>query len=234
MRRLRLASTMLARLRQRLSARASVPREELIRRHVRGRSFADIGCMWNVNGSIAFVAEEAGATQVTGLDIMAATAEYESEHARRRSAVRFVQGDLHDDAVTAEVGPHDVVWCSGVLYHAPNPLLTLERLRAITRETLILATETIPEVAGLSQACVFFPGLSAEDRRIHTAARPGMTALGLTTPFDRAQSYGAWWWGISASAVRGMLGASGFEVIEEQGGPLHLTVIARVAQPRLR
>jgi hypothetical protein len=229
MRRLRLASTVLARLRQRLSARTSPPRQELIRRHVRGRSFADIGCMWNVNGSIAFIAEEAGATQVTGLDIMAATADYQAEHARRRSAVRFVQGDLHDEVVAAEVGVHDVVWCSGVLYHAPNPLLTLERLRAITRQTLILATETIPEVAGLSQACVFFPGLSEDDRRIHAAARPGATALGLTTPFDRAQSYGAWWWGITPSAVRGMLRASGFEVIEEHGGPLHMTAIARVA-----
>jgi hypothetical protein len=228
MRRLRLASTIYARLRQRLS-RTSPPREELIRRHVRGRSFADIGCMWSVNGSIAFVAEEAGATEVTGLDIMAATPEYEGEHARRSSTVRFVQGDLHDADVAAEVGPHDVVWCSGVLYHAPNPLLTLERLRTITRETLILATETIPEVAGLSQACVFFPGLSDADRRIHAAARPGTTALGLSTPFDRAQTYGAWWWGITPSAVRGMVAASGFEIVQEYGGPLHRTVIARPA-----
>jgi hypothetical protein len=216
----------LGRLRQR-AKRSRPPREDLIRRYARGRTFADIGCMWSVNGALAFAAEEAGATAVTGVDIMAATEEFTAEHARRGSRVRFVRGDIHEPAVTAAVGRHDVVWCSGVLYHAPNPLLTLARLRALTGETLILATETIPEVPGVSQACVFLPGLSDADRAVHAAARPGSTALGVDTPFDREQSYGAWWWGISRSAVRGMLHASGFEVLEEHGGPLHVTVIAR-------
>lgn len=187
--------------------------------------------MWNVNGAIAFAAEAAGASSVTGLDIMAATPEFEAEHARRSSTVRLVQGDLHDPTIAAAVGPHDVVWCSGVLYHAPNPLLMLERLRAITRETLILATETIPEVPGFKQACVFYPGLPDADRLAHAAARPGSVTLGVSTVFDREQSYGAWWWGMSASAVLAMLRASGFEILEQHGGPLHLTVIAR---PSLR
>ena len=179
------------------------------------------------NGALAFAAEESGAAAVTGLDVMAPTPEYEAEHARRGSAVRFVRGDLHDPATIAAVGPHQVVWCSGVLYHAPNPLLTLERLRSITAELLILATETIPEVPGLAQACVFYPGLGPEDRAAHAAARPGAPALGVTTPFTREQSFGAWWWGISASALRGMLIASGFELLHEYGGPLHRTVLAR-------
>src|SRR2546430_13411912 len=38
---------------------------EYVRRHAPGRSFADIGCMWGVNGEYAFIAEEAGATRVT-------------------------------------------------------------------------------------------------------------------------------------------------------------------------
>jgi hypothetical protein len=215
-----------ARLRQR-ARRHRPPREELIDRFAPAKSFADVGCMWGVDGALAFAAEAAGATEVTGVDIMAATDAFAAEHARRGSRVRFVRGDIHDQSTAAAVGPHDVVWCSGVLYHAPNPLLTLERLRALTRETLILATETIPEVPGVSQACVFLPGLSDGDRAVHAAARPGSMALGIDTPFDRAQSYGAWWWGLSHSAVRGMLSASGFEVLEEHGGPLHLTVIAR-------
>src|SRR5215212_3277433 len=103
-------------------------REDVVRRHAAGRSFADVGCMWKVNGRIAFVAEEAGATNVTGVDVMAPTPEYEAEHERRGSGVRFVQGDLHDPALVDQVGRHDVVWCSGVLYHSPNPMLTLQRL----------------------------------------------------------------------------------------------------------
>jgi hypothetical protein len=214
------------RARRRL-ARRTTPREELIRRYAPGRTFADIGCMWRVNGEISFLAEESGATAVTGLDLMAATAEFVSEHERRGSQVRLVRGDLHDAHTIAEVGPHDVVWCSGVLYHAPNPLLTLERLRSITRQTLILATETIPEVPGLAQACVFLPGLPDADRRAYAQARPGTVALGVSTPFHPGQSYGAWWWGLSRSAVAGMLRAVGFEIAEEYGDSLHATVVAR-------
>ena len=188
------------------------PREELVARHVPGRSFADVGCMWSVHGAIAFAAEEAGAAAVTGMDVMAPTERYAAEHARRSSRVRFVQGDLHDPAALAEAGMHDVVWCSGVLYHAPHPLLTLERLRSITRDTLILATETIREVRGHPQACVFAPPPGA-----HPAH---------TEPFDRDRGYVNWYWGITPSALRAMLAATGFAVREEHATRHHMTVVA--------
>lgn len=204
-------------------------REDLIRSHAPGRSFADIGCMWGIDGALAFLAEQSGASAVTGLDLMPATPAFAREHGRRSSRVRFVQGDLHDARVSAEVGPHDVVWCSGVIYHAPNPLLTLERLRSITGETLILASETMPEVPGLRQACVFLPGLSDEDRRVHAGARPGARALGVSEAFERAHHYAAWWWGISRTALHGMLAATGFELVEEHGDALHATLVARTS-----
>jgi hypothetical protein len=203
------------------------PREELVRRYAPGRSFADIGCMWNVDGAISFLAEEMGASSVTGLDLMPATPAFRAHQRARSSSVRFLQGDLHDEHVIAAVGRHDVVWCSGVLYHAPHPLLTLKRLRSIVGELLILATETIPEVPGLRQACVFLPALPDADRRAHAAARPGVTAAGLSEPFDRAQAYGAWWWAISRSALHAMLTLSGFQAIEEYGDSLHATIVAR-------
>lgn len=215
-----------ARVRRRI-APAPAPREQLVARFAAGRSFADIGCMWGVDGGIAFAAEDSGATDVTGLDVMPASDAFERERARRGSRMRFIQGDLHDPAMMARVGPHEVVWCSGVIYHAPHPLLTLERLRSITTETLILSSETIPEVPGLRQACVFLPSLEDADRRAHAAARPGRTALGVSEPFDPQQSYGAWWWGLSRSALVGMLRATGFEVTEQHGDALHVTLVAR-------
>lgn len=215
-----------ARARQRLAWQRASPREELIGRFARGRSFVDVGAMWGVDGRIAFVAEESGATSVCAVDLMAPTSTYKAEHARRSSAVRFVQGDLHDPEVIDSVGPHDVVWCSGVLYHSPHPLLTLERLRSITGQTLILASETIPEVPGLPGGCVFYPGLNDKQRRLYASARGGASAVGIDSPFERSESYAAWWWGISGSALRGMLRAAGFEVREELGGPLHATLIA--------
>ena len=51
--------------------------EQHLRRHAPGRSFADIGAMWQMHGRMPFVAEEAGATAVTAVDAMDPTPEYE-------------------------------------------------------------------------------------------------------------------------------------------------------------
>jgi 2-polyprenyl-3-methyl-5-hydroxy-6-metoxy-1,4-benzoquinol methylase len=215
-----------ARLRGRIH-RTRPPREDLVARFVAGRSFADIGCMWSVDGAIAFSAEDSGASAVTGADLMAASEKFQAEHARRGSKMRFVQGDLHDPATVEAVGVHDVVWCSGVIYHAPHPLLTLERLRELTADILILASETLPEVPGVPQACVFYPGLSDRERRAYAAA-PGGAALGVTTPYDHERGYGNWYWGITPSALAAMTETAGFEVVERHTTPLHTTLVARV------
>ena len=212
------------RLRRRLGG-APPDRERLVREHAPGRSFLDVGCMWSVSGRIAFVAEESGATQVTGIDLMGRTDAFDAEHRRRSSRVRFVQGDLHDPATMAAAGVHDVVWCSGVLYHAPHPLLTLERLRAVCGERLILSTEALPEIPGLRGGCVFYPGLDERARRAY-ARVPGGRALAVTEPFDAAEGYGNWYWGITPSALRGMLRATGFEEERTVRSPFHVTTIA--------
>lgn len=196
------------RLRHRLS-RGLPPREELVQRHVKGRSFVDVGCMWSVDGAIAFAAEAAGASGVTGVDVMGESSKYLEEHARRSSKVRFVQGDLHDPRTVEAVGPHDIVWCSGVLYHAPHPLLTLERLRQMTAQTLILATETLP----------------LKGNRCEFAPAPG-THPTHTEPFDPARGYVNWFWGISPGALRAMVEATGFRVEEEHRTAFHTTVVA--------
>jgi hypothetical protein len=204
--------TAAARVRARLGS-AKPPREELIARHVGGRSFVDVGCMWTIDGALCFAAEEAGAASVTGVDVMAPTERFEAELRRRDSKVRFVQGDLHDPATVAAVGRHDVVWCSGVLYHAPHPLLTLERLRELTGQTLLLATETVAETPGRRGTCVIAPGPEE-----HPNAEP---------PAGPNAGYGPWYWGISPSALRSMLALTGFAVVEEHRTPFHVTVVAR-------
>jgi SAM-dependent methyltransferase len=189
--------------------------------------------MWSVDGAISFQAEEVGATAVTGLDLMPASEQFESEHSRRGSSVRFLQGDVHDERTIREVGVHDVVWCSGVLYHCPNPVHSLECLRRITRETLVLRNATVPEVAAADQAGVFFPGLPEPARRAYdrayTAVGGEATRVGLTTPFDPAQGYANWWWGLTPSALAGMLAATGFAVEETATNGFDTRVVARVA-----
>jgi hypothetical protein len=204
--------TAVARLRARVGS-AVAPREELIARHVAGRSFVDVGCMWTVHGALCFAAEDAGAATVTGVDVMAPSLQFAAELQRRDSKVRFVQGDLHDPATVDAVGRHDVVWCSGVLYHAPHPLLTLERLRELTGRTLLLATETVAETPGRRGTCVISP-----DTAEHPNAEPAR---------GPDAGYGPWYWGISPSALRTMLTLSGFGVVEEYRTPFHVTVVAR-------
>jgi hypothetical protein len=211
-----------ARARRRLARRrhGPPPREALIRRFAPGATFADVGAMWGIDGAMAFAAEAAGARSVTAVDVMAATPAFEAERQRRDSAVRFVHGDLHDPATVAEIGVHDVVWCSGLLYHAPHPVLTLARLRELTARTLLLATESLPELPGLRGACVFYP---AADRAVFGG--PGR--IGLDGPFDPTAEYANWWWGITPSALRAMLAVAGFQIVEEIDDALHMTVVAR-------
>jgi SAM-dependent methyltransferase len=202
------------------------PPEELVARLAPGKSFVDVGALWSIHGRIAFLAEEHGARGVTAVDISAATDPFRAEHARRGSRVRFVQADLHEPGA---IERHDVVWCSGVLYHCPNPVHTLECLRRITGETLVLRSATLPELAG----SVFFPGLDERARRAYDAAYTAVggkaTRVGLTTPFDAAQGYANWWWGLTPRAIAGMLAATGFVVVESAGNGFDTRIVARAS-----
>jgi hypothetical protein len=201
-------------------------REDLIREHAPERSFLDVGAMWGIDGGMSFLAEDVGAAAVTAIDLTPPTAAYLERHARQGSRIRFVQGDLNAPETLEEAGTHDIVWCTGVLYHVPHPLLTLERLASVCGEYLMLGTQTIPEVPGLPHACVYWPHLPEDQRLQYTRDRPGYR-VGLTDAFRPEQGYGAWWWGISPSALRAMVATTGFEVLDAIEEPFHSMLLAR-------
>jgi len=205
--------------------------EALIRRHAPGGSFVDIGAMWQMHGRMAFVAEEAGATAVTAVDAMDPTPEFGRERARRDSRVRFVQGDLHDPLTVEAIGRHDFVWCSGVIYHSPNPYVLIEHLRRLTGQLIYLGTQIVPEVPGFEGACVFYPGLCESSRRAHGSVHgAGHNAIGVNSPFDATPGlgYANYWWGITPSALRAMVRTARFEIVEEMHpDPFAMSVLAR-------
>lgn len=194
-------------------------------------------------GDIAFLAEEVGASAVSLFDVgdpdLAVRehpewGSFEQKRQERASKVRFVQGDFEDPEAVRRLGPHDIVFYSGVLYHTPNPFRQLMHLREVTRELAFLTTLTIPEIRGVEQACVFYPYLSDEARAPYLAGYPvearGLFALG--TPFDDRpmHGYGNCWWGITRSALLAMLRAARFEVVEGpmlQRDPYRTAVIVR-------
>lgn len=209
-------------------------RRRWIAEHARGRSFADIGGLF-IDGATSFHAEDSGAAEVTLFDVgdREYAPAYLAEHERRRSRVRYVQGDLHDDASIEQVGPHDVVWCTGVLYHTPNPVHQLTQLRRITRELLYLGTHTIAEVPGVPQACVYYPYLDEGARgAIARAHHRADGYVGVGTPVDERPMFGYanFWWGITPSALRAMLRSARFEVVSEprlHQSPFYVDLVAR-------
>lgn len=186
---------------------------EYIRRHAPGKSFADIGCMWGVNGEYAFVAEASGATRVVGVDVFGPTPEFEEKKRERGSNVEFVLGDIASPATLAKIGQVDVVFCAGVLYHHPSPFDLLVALRRICGETLILRTSTIPEVRGLPNAAVYFPMLDAKGRELWNLKSLGLLhQAGISSEFQPADGYGNWFWGLTPSCLESLLKTAGFRV----------------------
>lgn len=185
----------------------------LIQQYAPGRSFVDIGCMWGVNGEHAFLAEEAGATEVKGVDVFGPTPEFEARKRERASAVEFILGDAGHPATIARVGTMDVVLCAGVLYHHPSPFNLLAALRRMCRQTLILRTSTIPEVEGLPHAAVYYPMLSEGDRRLWDLRTLGLQRqVGITDAFEPHEGYGNWFWGLTPSCLAALLETAGFRV----------------------
>ena len=206
---------------------------EYIRNHAPGKSFADIGCMWGVNGEYSFLAEQAGATEVKAVDVFGPTPEFETRRISSGSRVEFILGDVGRPETIARVGTVDVVFCAGVLYHHPSPFDLLVALRRICRETLILRTSTIPEVRGLPNAAVYFPMLNARGRELWNLKSLGLLhQAGISNEFQPSEGYGNWFWGLTPSCLESLLATAGFRVDFRATEAFAQTVVcAAVAAP---
>jgi 2-polyprenyl-3-methyl-5-hydroxy-6-metoxy-1,4-benzoquinol methylase len=105
----------------RISSRKRVDNAELIKKYAPEKSFVDVGCMWGIDGLNSFLAEESGATKVIAVDVYPESEKFLGERRKRNSAVQFVLGDINLPETTEKIGVSDVVLCSGVLYHTPDP-----------------------------------------------------------------------------------------------------------------
>lgn len=199
---------------------------EHIRHHVAGRSFVDVGCMWGVNGEYAFIAEEAGATVVKGVDVFGPTPEFETKKQARHSSVEFILGDATHPDTIAQVGVMDIVFCAGVLYHHPSPFDLLVALRRMCGQLLILRTSTIPEMNGMPNGAVYFPMLDAKGRQLWNLSSLGLPRqVGITDAFEPEEGYGNWFWGLTPSCLKSLLETAGFQVDFQATEPFAQTFI---------
>ena len=119
---------------------------EVIFRHgVAGKSVLDVGA-WD--GYFSFEAERRGAARVLATDHFCWSGEgwgtkagFDHAHARFGSKVDTLDIDVPDISPET-VGTFDVVLFLGVLYHLKDPLKGLFQMASVTREMLVVETET--------------------------------------------------------------------------------------------
>src|SRR4051794_13465658 len=106
---------------------------EWIARYASGRSFADVGGLWNTKNERISSAFRAGATRLAMIDMQPLGNHWWTQFDERCrelgvSGYESISGNIEDPKLLDVVGRFDFVHCSGVIYHIPNPMLTLFRL----------------------------------------------------------------------------------------------------------
>ncbi|HWR02809.1 MAG TPA: class I SAM-dependent methyltransferase [Humidesulfovibrio sp.] len=127
-----------------------------------GRRVLDIGSM---DGMWAFEAEARGAAEVLTADICGASAErllFCRQQLKSRVLPFF---NIQVERLTenkAILGEFDIIQHLGVLYHLPDPYVSLSQCRALMRHGGLLAMETA-YVAGMPMSCMVFNGVRPAD-----------------------------------------------------------------------
>jgi methyltransferase family protein len=204
-------------------------RQELIAGLANGRSFLEVGGLWGTVNEMVTVAARAGATETTMVDVMQEDAggerPWDAFRARLAEAgvadTRCVIANIDEFEVPDKIGTAELVHCSGVLYHCPHPLHTLQQLRRITSRYLILGSATVPETVSTRLGAVelatgsalFIPAMDDQQRTV-CADWFGVEAVGLSSAVPRwtTADYGPWWWLFTISSVTAMMTVAGFEV----------------------
>jgi 2-polyprenyl-3-methyl-5-hydroxy-6-metoxy-1,4-benzoquinol methylase len=218
-------------------------RDQWIKDLVPGKSFVDVGGLWGTVNEKVTVAAKAGAASTAMLDVTPLgqplwQAFYERCASLGVSGYQALSASIDEPGLEKEVGQFDVVHCSGVIYHCPNPLHTLTQLARISREHLILTTTVIPSMVSNNKGTItvppggalFVPYLPHDQREIlkeHWEAGGVSDAIGGITeqPLEwHVEDHGPWWWLFPVLTVRQLIMAAGFDVLEDcpfWGGKAH-------------
>lgn len=104
-----------------------------------GKRVLDIGC---ADGYFSFVAERRGAAEIVAIDYRLPTASGFSVAADLLgSKVRHVVANVYD-LVPETLGQFDFIIFAGLLYHLRNPMLAVDRVRALARDDALVLVET--------------------------------------------------------------------------------------------
>jgi hypothetical protein len=205
-----------------------------IAQFAKGKTFADLGGLWGTVNERVSVAMQAGASTATMVDITPHGDDLWLAFEKRLAEKGFSGyhekvADLASHDSPAQVGSYELVHCSGVIYHLPEPLRLLRNLRDIASERLIIGSMIVPEVIINSAGsldlgggrAVYIPGLSGTAKSVvarHfeelSLAIHGITAdMKMPWFVDGQPNYAPWWWLITPELLRSMVESVGFRVV---------------------
>jgi SAM-dependent methyltransferase len=207
------------------------PRDRFINHVAAGTSFAEIGGLWGTVNERVSVAHAAGARSLTMIDLSPAGSHWWQAFDLRCAErgvgdVVQISGDVLELSARPDAPAYDVVHCSGVLYHMPDPLKFLAALRRVTRQHLVLTSavtaDEIHNDAGSvtvpAGGALFVPALSPAERAVlHADWYPmlGEHALGITRDTEwNLNDFAPWWWLPTVRCLSGMCEAAGFTVVD--------------------
>lgn len=161
-----------------------------------GMSVLDIGTF---DGHYAFEAARRGAADVLATDKFV----WEWPGMTSRSNFEFVRDRLdltvRDQVISVEdispdtVGMFDVVFFFGVLYHSPDPLGYMKRVRSVTKKFALI--ETVVDMLNVDRpAMAYYPGayLNNDASNFFGPNLPALEGLCKDAGFSRMEDLGLW------------------------------------------
>lgn len=230
-------------------ATEALKKRQLIREHVAGKTFIDVGGLWGTKGEMVTAAVSGGASHATMADVQPLGNHWWTafeEHCAARGITEYakVQADICSPTAPSTLGTYDFVHCAGLMYHVADLFAFISNLRAITTEYLMIGSVVMPDTITNAKGTLEFgpdhsylaPVLSEQNREIvvEYLRNDGQNAAGLTDDsalFSGTRpKTGPWWWLFSSAFMSRIIGLYGMEIIAEGPTPTGrgYTVFARV------
>ena len=209
-------------------------KDQWITERVAGKSFMDVGGLWGTTNEKVSVAAKAGAASTTMADIQPLDHSLWNDldaHCARLGVDGYAKRclDIVEPPQDFCELRHQIVHCSGIIYHVPDPYRMLANLRRVTDEHLILTSMVVPErienAAGVitfpPDNAVFVPSITEATRAIVAThfREHGISIDAITQPLKEGwhwpadkPNYSPWWWLWSPAYLCGLVKVAGFAI----------------------
>jgi hypothetical protein len=204
----------------------SDPRDIFVSQVASGRSFIDVGGLFQIDRERITTAHRAGATHLALLDLENEACPWWHDmrtHLDKQGvgACDFISADI----LKADLRAYDIVHSSGVLYHMPKPIEFIRKLRKITSAFCILTSVVIStRVVGLSaelhfpeSGMLFVPSLKEPELSIVNEwfAKNGYGDIANPVDAEGPLNYFRNWFIPTVSSFKSLALSSGFEIIAD-------------------